>query len=277
MRIGIMQGRLVPPVDDRIQAFPRGSWAEEFPRVAAAQLNSIEWIYDCYGEDVNPLCTDKGIIHLKELSTQYDVAIRSLCADYFMDKPLVRATRGELAERLAKLEWLLGQCHKMGIRRVVLPFVDQSAITTSAEGKGVIEALQRVLPTAEHLGVELHLETSLNPEAFRTFLAQISHPYLKVNYDSGNSASLGYHPRDEFAAYGERIGSVHIKDRQHGGGTVPLGTGDTDFQAVFSGLKKLGYTGDFVLQAARGVPGDEVAWAKQNRAFVERHWLGASR
>ena len=273
MRIGAMQGRLVPPVDDRFQAFPRGNWAEEFPRAAAAQLDSIEWIYDCYGEDVNPLCTDEGCVHLKALSTQYGVAIRSLCADYFMDEPLVRATRGELAERLGKLEWLLGQCHKLGIERVVLPFVDQSAITTSAEAKDVIEALQRVLPTAEHLGVELHLETSLNPEAFRAFLAQIPHPCLKVNYDSGNSASLGYHPRDEFAAYGERIGSVHIKDRQRDGGTVPLGTGDTDFQAVFRGLKKLGYTGDFILQAARGTPGDEIAWAKQNRAFVERHWL----
>ena len=36
---------------------------------------------------------------------------------------------------------------------------------------------------------------------------------IKVNYDSGNSASLGYDPTDEFAAYGERVGSVHIKDR----------------------------------------------------------------
>lgn len=272
MHIGIMQGRLVSPVSERIQAFPRENWVEEFPRAAAAQLDSIEWIYDVYGEDVNPLCTDEGIAHLREISDKHGVVVRSICADYFMDKPLVRASTAELAERLEKFEWLLEQCHKANIMRVVLPFVDQSAINTAAEGKSVAEALWRILPIAEGFGIEVHLETSLDPDAFRMFLASVLHPSLKVNYDSGNSASLGYHPSDEFAAYGERIGSVHIKDRQYGGGTVPLGTGSADFQAVFAGLKALDYTGDFVLQVARGTSGDEVAWAKKNRAFVEMHW-----
>jgi hexulose-6-phosphate isomerase len=93
-----------------------------------------------------------------------------------------------------------------------------------------------------------------------------------VNYDSGNSASLGYSPANEFAAYGDRIGSVHIKDRVLNGGTVPLGTGNTDFAALFSCLEKIEYRGDFTLQVARGTPGDEVAWAKQNLAFIRGHW-----
>jgi len=33
----------------------------------------------------------------------------------------------------------------------------------------------------------------------------------------------------------------------------------------------LNYSGDFILQVARGTPGDEVAWAQQNRAYVERY------
>ena len=272
-RIGIMQGRLVPPVNDKIQAFPREPWAEEFDLAAVVQLDCIEWIYDRYGEDANPLCTAVGIARLQELIARSGVAVHSLCADYFMDEPLVRATDSERAKRLRKLEWLLGQCQQLGITRIVLPFVDQSAITTPAEERSVVEYLQRVLPKAERLGVELHLETSLPPQAFRAFLARLPHPYLKVNYDSGNSASLGHKPQEEFAAYGERIGSVHIKDRKRGGGTVPLGSGDTDFSDVFDGLRAFDYAGDFILQVARGTPGDEVAWAKQNRAFVEAHWL----
>jgi L-ribulose-5-phosphate 3-epimerase len=102
------------------------------------------------------------------------------------------------------------------------------------------------------------------------------HHYLKVTYDAGNSAALGYRPQEEFAAYGARIGSVHIKDRKCGGGTVVLGTGDTDFSAVFSGLKALHYTGDFILQVARGVPGHEVPLAEHNRAFVVSHWSETS-
>jgi L-ribulose-5-phosphate 3-epimerase len=128
-----------------------------------------------------------------------------------------------------------------------------------------------MLPAAERTGVELHLETDLDPDAFRRFLSQVEHPLVKVNYDSGNSASLGYHPTKELAAYGERVGSVHIKDRVRGGSTVPLGTGDTDFEALFAGLRGLRYSGDFVLQVARGVAGEEVEWARQNLAFVDSY------
>ncbi len=92
---------------------------------------------------------------------------------------------------------------------------------------------------------------------------------VKVNYDSGNSASLGYRPDDEFAAYGARVGSVHIKDRVRAAATVPLGTGDADFDALFDACE-IGYDGDFVLQVARGSAGDEVAWARANREFVRR-------
>jgi hexulose-6-phosphate isomerase len=98
---------------------------------------------------------------------------------------------------------------------------------------------------------------------------------LKVNYDSGNSSSLGYAPREEFAAYGERVGSVHIKDRLLGASTVPLGTGDADFAGLAEGLRKVAYKGDFILQVARGTSGDEVAWARQNREFVLRNFCQA--
>ncbi len=125
-----------------------------------------------------------------------------------------------------------------------------------------------MLPVLDETGVELHLETSLAPQPFADLLARLPHPSVKVNYDSGNSASLGYSPRSEFAAYGSRVGSVHVKDRLRGGGTVPLGTGDADFEALFSCLADIGYEGDFVLQVARGTEGDEVNWARQNRAFL---------
>jgi hexulose-6-phosphate isomerase len=133
----------------------------------------------------------------------------------------------------------------------------------------VTSILEGVLADAANARVELHLETSLSPQRFALILSRLPDPYVKVNYDSGNSASLGYAPVDEFAAYGGRIGSVHIKDRVHGGSTVPLGTGDADFRALFDCLDDIAYRGDFVLQVARGIPGDEVGWARQNREFVE--------
>ena len=81
---------------------------------------------------------------------------------------------------------------------------------------------------------------------------------------------------EEFGAYGERVGSVHIKDRVRGGGTVPLGEGDADFDAVFDALRTLGYRGDFVMQIARGVPGGELAWIAANRLRIEE-WIAPFR
>lgn len=270
--IGIMQGRMVPPVDDRMQAFPRDDWDMEFPLAADAGFDTIEWIYDGYGEDVNPLATAQGIARMKNLSRQHGVAVRSVCADYFMERPLVRVSEDEREEGLARLEWLLSQGHQLGIERVVLPFVDNAAIRTESEKRSVVDSLRRALPTAEAFGIELHLETDLAAADFRDLLGRVSHPLVKVNYDTGNSASLGYHPHEEFRAYGDRIGSVHVKDRVLGGGTVPLGTGDADFAAVFAGLREQRYAGDIVLQVARGTAGDEMAWAKRNIGFVEARW-----
>jgi L-ribulose-5-phosphate 3-epimerase len=271
MVIGIMQGRLVPPTDGRIQCFPRARWQDEFALAAAAGIDAIEWIYDLYGADVNPIATDDGLALLQSLSAGSDVQIRSLCADYFMEKPLLRATETEVAERIETLVWLLGRCAKLGVRRVVLPFVDASRIDSDAELADVVAVLRRVLPELDAIGVELDLETSLPPDRFADMLARLPHAKVKVNYDSGNSASLGYHPTDEFAAYGDRVGSVHIKDRVLGGSTVPLESGDADFDALFECLEATGYQGDFVLQVARGTAGDEVAWARRNRAFVLAH------
>ena len=269
-RFAIMQGRLLPPEGGLFQCFPCDRWREEFGRAAKAGLDAIEWIYDVHGADVNPLATDPGVADMETLSRRHGVAVVSLCADYFMDRPFVRVAPEGAAELVAHLVWLIGRCHLAGITRVVLPFVDASRIETAADEARVVDVLSRVLPVCASTGTELHLETALAPAAFASLLARIPHPLLRVNYDSGNSASLGYRVADELAAYGERLGSVHIKDRVKGGGTVPLGTGDADLPALCSALAALRYPGDFVLQVARGVEGNEVEWASQNLQFVMR-------
>jgi hexulose-6-phosphate isomerase len=268
-RIGIMQGRLLRPIGESIQRFPADAWEQEFARAAQAGLFCIEWIYEVYGAEKNPLARDEGIETLRRLSEESGVAVRSVCADYFMDRPLLRSEGDSRAERIAVLRWLIERCGLLGADRIVIPFVDVSRIETSAEADEVVAMLSSVVDDADKNAVELHLETSLPPGDFAALLAKLPHPRVKANYDSGNSASLGYDVRDEFSAYGDRIGSVHIKDRIRGGGTVPLGTGDADLPALFRGLRTIGYDRELIMQVARGAAGDEVNWAKKNRNFVE--------
>ncbi len=265
-----MQGRLVPPEPGRFQAFPRERWEEEFGFAAQVSLSYIEWVYDLYGADVNPLTADIGKMQAR--IRESGVSVFSMCADYFMDKPFLRCSQAERVQRLQFLQRLLPLAKQVGIGRIVLPFVDASRIESDEEKAIVIGVLKDSLPTAREAGIELHLEADLAPSEFARLLDKLPDPSIKVNYDSGNSSSLGYAPEQEFAAYGDRVGSVHIKDRIRGGGTVPLGTGDADFPAVFAALERIGYEGDLTLQVARSEPGQEKAWARTNRLFVESYW-----
>ena len=160
---------------------------------------------------------------------------------------------------------------------IVIPFVDNSRIESPDEEAQVVSILRTILPAAESNGVELHLETSLPPQTFASLLGRCPHPLVRANYDSGNSASLGYNVSEEFVAYGHRIGSVHIKDRKLGGGTVPLGTGNADLPGLFRSLAALGYNGDYVLQIARSNPGEELPWIAKNLSWVQTQIETATR
>jgi hexulose-6-phosphate isomerase len=272
---GIMQGRLSPPEDGRFQSFPRNSWREEFARARPAGLNYIEWIHDDYGATANPIFTTEGLAEFDALKREHNIATPALCGDWFMDFPLIRCTTDERETREQHLHNLIPLAARIGAWRMVLPFVDQSRITTEAEKQQVLNILNRVLPIAEHHNVELHLEADFNPTDFAAFLARIPHPFLKVNWDSGNSSGLGYIAHEEFAAYGHRLGSVHIKDRykkpEGGVETRPLGQGSANFDDVFASLRNLNYTGSFTLQVARDKPGDEVNFIKTQLDFLKRY------
>jgi L-ribulose-5-phosphate 3-epimerase len=260
MKLGIMQGRLVPPEPQRFQSFPRARWRDEFALASAAGLDAIEWIYDAYGEDMNPLASDEGTQEMQRLCGNQGVAVKSVCADWFMDFPLVGVDAQTAEARWLRLDWLMQRCAVLGINRIVLPFVDASAIRSEEDIVAVAKGLNGLGSSIERTSVELHLEASLSPAEFAGLLDRLPHTGIKVNYDSGNSASLGYEPRDEFAAYGRRVGSVHLKDRKLGAGTVPLAA--------------VRYMGDFVLQVARGTEGDELNWTRNNvrtaRSLIKR-------
>ncbi len=269
-QIGIMQGRLSPPRSGRIQSFPLGTWREEFVAAKDCGFELIDWIVEGDGFTDNPLMSDEGVREMTDLAEKTGVRIGAVCADYFMDYPLLRCGREEVNERVEVLLKIAGRMSRAGIPYMEVPFVDHSAIRTPTELEGLVEIFRGILDAIAGFDVTLAFETSLPPQPFADFLTALNHRAAKANYDMGNSASLGYNPREELNAYGRHIVTVHVKDRVLGGGTVPLGSGHTDFDACFSLFNELNYTGPFILQAARGE--DEISWNKKNRAFVT-HYL----
>jgi L-ribulose-5-phosphate 3-epimerase len=280
---GVMQGRLSPPEPGRFQSFPRTHWREEFVRARAAGLDYIEWIHDAYGEAkdstgriANPIFSEAGLAEFDALKREHNIATPALCGDWFMDVPLLRCSPAERTRREQHLQDLIPIAARIGANRIVLPFVDNSKINGDYEKQTVLAILKRALPIAAAHNVELHLEADFGPAEFADFLARIPDPNLKVNWDSGNSSGLGYIATEEFAAYGHRIGSIHIKDRyrkpEGGIETRPLGTGSADFDNVFRAISSIQYTGGLTLQVARGPDNDEVNFIRDQLAFIKRYW-----
>ena len=269
IEIGIMQGRLSPPTGGRIQSFPVDTWREEFAHARKAGMDCIEWIYEAGTDAVNPLRTNEGTAEIRRLAETWGVGVWSICADYYMTERLVASDGVPQVKVVEHLKWLLVQANALGARYIVLPFVDSSSLRSRQELEGLCGILTSVIPTAERVGIELHLETDLFPDALVTVLGSISHPLLRANLDTGNSASLGHNPVEELALLGPWLGSVHVKDRVVNGGTVPLGTGSTDFRTYFRLIHAAGFRKPFILQAARIDGMSEVELAIRNRRFVE--------
>jgi L-ribulose-5-phosphate 3-epimerase len=275
-QFGIMQGRLVPPDEGRFQSFPRAQWRDEFPNAAAAGIDYIEWIVDAHGFDVNPIFSLAGLSQLNALKLAHGVATSAICADWFMDYPFLRCSAQQRRDRELFLHNLIPIAVTIGARYIVLPFVDVSRIETDADKQAIVEIMTAAAPIAQSHGIELHLETDLDPNNFAELLERIPHPYIKANYDSGNSSGLGYCATEEFASYGARIGSIHIKDRRSkfagGIATMPLGEGSADLPSVFACMKQIGYDRPVTVQVARGKDGDEVSWIRRQLAFILQYW-----
>jgi hexulose-6-phosphate isomerase len=247
-KIGIVQGRLSPSVDNQIQAFPIDTWKEEFPIYEQLGICCIDWLFKYETVTDNPLSSDYGIEQIKELCNKYNVKINAVLSDYFMVKRLFGE---ETDESIKNLYFLIDQCDKCGIPNIVLPFVDNAAIKTEEDKKQIVENLTEPIRYANNKSINIIIEGSLEPSVFRSFIISFKPLNVKINYDMGNSTGLGYDPGEEIRLLGEFFGSIHIKDKIKSGETVPLGTGDVDFKTVFNELKNIDYSGSFILETAR--------------------------
>ena len=106
--------------------------------------------------------------------------------------------------------------------------------------------------------MNLSLETDLPPQEFLELIETFNSDRIKVNYDIGNSASLGYKIEEEFEYYGNYISDVHIKDRLINGGSVELGKGNANFNLLLYELTKIKYSGLIILQAYRDDQGVDI-------------------
>lgn len=260
-----MQGRLLPKYKNRFQAHPKNYWQSEFNIAHKLGFDCIEFILDFEDWDSNPLMTSDGLKEIDKLTLKENVKVLSVCADYFMEQPVF--SKQFRTQNIQVLKKLMVNCSKIGIRDIIIPLVDNSSILDDdIKHEQTVFFLREILETTKNT-LNLTLETDLPPKQFSRLIDQINNKSIKVNYDIGNSASLGYNFEDEMNAYGKMISNIHIKDRLLGGGSVELGKGASKFSHFFQTLSKLNYGGIFILQAFRG--DDAIASIKPQIEYIK--------
>ncbi|TGM82280.1 sugar phosphate isomerase/epimerase [Leptospira mtsangambouensis] len=269
--LGVMQGRLLPKFKGRYQAHPVGYWQDEFPIAKSFGLDCIEFILDYNDYEINPLLTDSGVSEILNIIRETGVKVVSVCADYFMEAPFHSEDRKIVETSQNVLSLLLKNGKKLGVKDIVIPCVDQSSLRSEADKEVFRENLSPLVKEAEELGINLSLETDLDPKGFLQVIKMFDSDAVTVNYDIGNSASLGFDPDTEFDDYGVHITDIHIKDRKLNSGSVELGTGDAQFEKVLKKIKTLNYSGPLIMQAYRDDEGLEIF--KRQLDWVRRNFL----
>ena len=258
-RIGFMQGRLSEPIDNKIQSFQTYTWEEEFKWAKEINLKNMEWTIDYQNILKNPLMLINGNKRINFLKKEYGLNIPSITCDCFMQEPFWKVYNPNKNEKLTNLFYKLVQaCKIIDCRIIVLPLVDNGKLETNEQEQYLIDFLNENIKFFKANKVKIAFEIDYEPKRVAIFLEHLNSNFFGINYDIGNSASLGFNPEKEFLEYGDRIINVHIKDRKFKGNTVQLGKGDADIPLVLSLLKRYKYSGNFIFQTARTSKGNHI-------------------
>jgi hexulose-6-phosphate isomerase len=248
LRIGVMQGRLSPRPAGELQEFPWQSYRDEFAKAAKLGLDSIEWIFEAPRFEENPLWTESGREEIRELVAATGVRVQSVCADFFMVHRLAGESPRALAEHCDVLRDLIVAASAVGADRILIPLLETSAVDSAELKREVVLSLRSAVDVAERYDVTLGLEMEIPGPDYARLVHSVGSRRVRAYYDTGNSTAQGFDIAEDIVPLLPVLHAVHVKDRVRGGGSRPLGTGDTNFQGFFPALLRGGFRGDFVLQ-----------------------------
>jgi L-ribulose-5-phosphate 3-epimerase len=266
--LGCMQGRLSPKIKNKIQSFPDRYWKDEFFIAKNLGLKFIEWTLDHEKLLLNPIFIKKKIKIIKDLSQKNSIKIISLTGDCFMQNPFWKKKNHK--KELIILKKVIKACSVIGIKFIVIPLVDNGSIEKLWQEKKFIFVLNGLIEYLKKNKITILLESDYSPNKLKNFIKKFDPNFFGINYDTGNSAALGYDLKKEFYHYGNYIKGVHIKDRILNGKTVRLGGGDVKFKSFFMLLKNIKYSNHIILQTARSQNNEDVKEMIINLGYIKK-------
>jgi len=252
MKIGVMQGRLSPPVDGHIQEFPHEHWRSEVDHIKRLGLCGVEWLVTKKSFSSNPILK-KG--------TFLKYPIISVCLDIVIDKGI------DSDNFLANI---ISSCYNSGVRKFTVPLLEESDMSEDGRRQLFCDRIKE-LGDCFHDAI-FSFEAELEIDKLDDIVCMRDN--FKVTYDTGNITSFGIDHEEYINHFKHKINNVHLKDRTFDAKTVYPSTGDTDFSKIFKLLKSIDYDGTYVIQTARAKAGLEtINITEHKRLFEELYYV----
>lgn len=267
-KIGFMQGRLVASEKkNKIQYFPEKNWKLEIFKARKNNIKLMEWTINIENIKHNPLIIENIFNSEINFLKKSKIQIESVTCDFFMQKPFFKKKYFKDKKKITKyLNILIKHSEILGIKYIVIPLVDNSSIKSKNEEKIVINYFSKIQSRLKKLNILF--ESDYKPIRLHNFIKKFDKEFFGINYDTGNSAALGYDIEEEYR-YFKYVKNIHIKDRRLKSSSVRLGDGDVNFKAFFKYLKKSKYKGNLILQTARVKSNQHLNEIKKNIKFVQ--------
>jgi L-ribulose-5-phosphate 3-epimerase len=249
--------------------------ADSFHFAKRNGLRGIQYSFDSKGNGLDlRLRENRDIIRMTVKET--GVGISSLGIGLLNRVPLATTDEAEelvveCIETMAKLKEEAASLEDRELAAKVSPTIVLLAFFGKADINGkpeliatVIEKLKRVAPLAEKHGFILGLETLLSEADHRHIMESVGSPAVKVYYDTGNSAKMGYDIYREIKSLGsENICEIHIKEN----GDL-LGKGDIDFEKVKGLLQSMEYGGWLIIEGSVPKGMSRAGGCEKNAAYA---------
>jgi hexulose-6-phosphate isomerase len=226
-----------------------------------AGFDGIELNYD-EDNDLSPKAGPRELRAIRKMAADIGIAISGLCSFLFWPYALTsndvrkRARGQELAGKMLEAAAEVGTDNLLVVPGAVcIPWrTDYEPVPIAVCDKRAREAVAKLLPRAEKLGVSLNIENIffngylLSPADMNAFVDSFKSKSVRVHFDTGNIMLFQY-PEHWVAELGGRIKNIHFKEFTKNGTDHSLESfrtlldGTTNWPAVMEALEAVGYRG----------------------------------
>jgi hexulose-6-phosphate isomerase len=253
-----------------------------------AGFDGIELNYDL-DNDLSPKSGPKEYQAIRAMADEIGIAISGLCSFLFWPYSL---TSNDAAQRVRGLELARAMTqagHDLGVENLLvvpgavhIPWIkDHDPVPNDVCDKRAREAIGKLVPLAEKLGVSLNIENIffngylMTPEEMNAFVDSFQSKHVRVHFDTGNIMMFQF-PEHWIAQLGKRIQNVHLKEFTKKGTDYslesfrPLLDGTTNWPAVMEALQQTDYSGYLTFEYFHPYPHYPEALIYQTADSLER-------